>query len=104
MPAEPRFSKKFIDVKNEHATVAQDLLRKLIMNGEKNPRILAQALKRKFDETYGPTWFVSNSYWHFMFFRHCVIGNSFGSMVSHRENSFLYMYVDNQAVILFKSA
>ncbi|KAI6193491.1 Dynein light chain [Aphelenchoides besseyi] len=91
MPAEPRFSKKFIDVKNEHATVAQDLLRKLIMNGEKNPRILAQALKRKFDETYGPTW-------------HCVIGNSFGSMVSHRENSFLYMYVDNQAVILFKSA
>ncbi|KAI6196100.1 hypothetical protein M3Y94_01068600 [Aphelenchoides besseyi] len=91
MLAEPRFSKKFIDVENERVTVAQELLRKLIVNGEKNPRILAQALKRKFDETYGPTW-------------HCVIGNSFGSMVSHRDNCFLYMYVDNQAIILFKSA
>ncbi|KAI6223733.1 Dynein light chain [Aphelenchoides fujianensis] len=88
---EPRFTMKFMDMGMERVTAAQAFLRKTIMDGEQNPRTLAQSLKHKFDQDYGPTW-------------HCIVGNSFGSMVSHCENGFLYFYVDNQAILLFKSS
>mmetsp|Transcript_16325 Transcript_16325/g.23620 ORF Transcript_16325/g.23620 Transcript_16325/m.23620 type:complete len:93 (-) Transcript_16325:782-1060(-) len=51
---------------------------------------IAAFLKREFDKKHQPTW-------------HCVVGKSFGSYVTHETRRFIYFYVGNLAVLLFKS-
>lgn len=52
---------------------------------------IAACIKKDFDKRYGPTW-------------HCITGNAFGTFVTHEERNFIYFFLDDLAVLLFKSA
>ena len=51
---------------------------------------VAGFIKKEFDRKYNPTW-------------HCVVGRNFGSYVTHETKHFVYFYVGQVAVLLFKS-
>ncbi|KAJ0233043.1 Dynein light chain [Hirschfeldia incana] len=51
---------------------------------------VAENIKKEFDKIHGPTW-------------HCIVGRNFGSYVTHETNHFVYFYLDQKAVLLFKS-
>ena len=53
-------------------------------------RDIAAFIKKEFDKKYNPTW-------------HCVVGRSFGSYVTHESKHFIYFYIGQLAVLLFKS-
>lgn len=44
----------------------------------------------QFDKKYNPTW-------------HCIVGRSFGSYVTHETKHFIYFYLGQIAILLFKS-
>lgn len=47
-------------------------------------------IKKEFDKKYGPTF-------------HCIVGRNFGSYVTHETKHFIYFYLGQVAVLLFKS-
>ncbi|XP_021905036.1 dynein light chain 1, cytoplasmic [Carica papaya] len=51
---------------------------------------VAEHIKKEFDKKHGPTW-------------HCIVGRNFGSYVTHETNHFVYFYLEQKAVLLFKS-
>ncbi|KAF5752192.1 dynein light chain 2 cytoplasmic-like [Tripterygium wilfordii] len=51
---------------------------------------VAEHIKKEFDKKHGATW-------------HCIVGRNFGSYVTHETNHFVYFYLDQKAVLLFKS-
>ncbi|XP_065863681.1 uncharacterized protein [Euphorbia lathyris] len=51
---------------------------------------VAEHIKKEFDRRHGPTW-------------HCIVGRNFGSYVTHETNHFVYFYLDQKAILLFKS-
>ncbi|XP_010259500.1 PREDICTED: dynein light chain 2, cytoplasmic-like [Nelumbo nucifera] len=51
---------------------------------------IAEHIKKEFDKKHGPTW-------------HCIVGRNFGSYVTHETNHFVYFYLDQKAILLFKS-
>ncbi|KCV68281.1 dynein light chain LC8-type, variant [Fonticula alba] len=53
-------------------------------------REIAAHIKKTFDQRYGKTW-------------HCIVGKSFGSYVSHDSRHFIFMQIDRQNILLFKS-
>ncbi|KAK9107858.1 hypothetical protein Syun_023869 [Stephania yunnanensis] len=55
-------------------------------------KTLACAVKKEFDGVYGPAW-------------HCIVGNSFGSFVTHSVGGFMYFSLDHKLyVLLFKTS
>lgn len=51
---------------------------------------VAAYIKKEFDKKFSPTW-------------HCIVGRNFGSYVTHETKHFIYFYLDQIAVLLFKS-
>ena len=51
---------------------------------------VAAYIKKEFDKKYNPTW-------------HAVVGRNFGSYVTHETKHFIYFYLGQVAVLLFKS-
>ncbi|XP_017151114.1 dynein light chain 1, cytoplasmic [Drosophila miranda] len=51
---------------------------------------IAAYIKREFDKKYSPTW-------------HVVVGRNFGSYVTHETRHFIFVYLGQVAVLLFKS-
>ena len=51
---------------------------------------IAGFIKKEFDKKYSPTW-------------HCIVGRSFGSYVTHETKNFIYFYMGQLAILLFKS-
>ncbi|CAH8479221.1 unnamed protein product [Schistosoma curassoni] len=51
---------------------------------------IAAFIKKEFDKKYNPTW-------------HCIVGRNFGSHVTHETKHFIYFYMGNVAILLFKS-
>lgn len=51
---------------------------------------VASFIKKEFDRKFNPTW-------------HCVVGRNFGSYVTHETKHFIYFYVGQVAILLFKS-
>jgi hypothetical protein len=47
-------------------------------------------IKKEFDKKYNPTW-------------HAIVGRNFGSYVTHETKHFIYFYLGQIAVLLFKS-
>ena len=48
------------------------------------------SLLQEFDKKYNPTW-------------HCIVGRNFGSYVTHETKHFIYFYLGQVAILLFKS-
>jgi dynein light chain LC8-type len=51
---------------------------------------VAAHIKKEFDKKYNPTW-------------HCIVGRNFGSYVTHETKNFIYFYLGQVAILLFKS-
>jgi dynein light chain LC8-type len=51
---------------------------------------IAAFIKKEFDKRHGPTW-------------HCIVGRNFGSYVTHETKHFVYLYLGQVAILLFKS-
>lgn len=51
---------------------------------------IAAYIKKGFDSKHGAAW-------------HCIVGRNYGSYVTHETHHFIYMYVKQVAVLLFKS-
>lgn len=51
---------------------------------------IAAYIKKEFDKRYTPTW-------------HCIVGRNFGSYVTHETKHFIYFYLGQVAILLFKS-
>lgn len=51
---------------------------------------VAAYIKKEFDKKYNPTW-------------HCIVGRNFGSYVTHETKHFIYFYLGQVAILLFKS-
>nr|XP_020744381.1 dynein light chain 1, cytoplasmic-like [Odocoileus virginianus texanus] len=58
-----------------------------IYNTEKD---IAAHIRKEFDKKYNPTW-------------HCIVGRNFGSYVTHETKHFIYFYLGQVAILLFKS-
>ncbi|OXB69546.1 UNVERIFIED_CONTAM: hypothetical protein H355_003370 [Colinus virginianus] len=54
-----------------------------------NPRSVS-CFSDEFDKKYNPTW-------------HCIVGRNFGSYVTHETKHFIYFYLGQVAILLFKS-
>ncbi|XP_069789088.1 dynein light chain 2, cytoplasmic-like [Narcine bancroftii] len=52
---------------------------------------IASYMKREFDTKYDPAW-------------HCFVGRKFGCYVTHKSKHFIYFYLGQLAILLFKSA
>ena len=52
--------------------------------------MIAENIKNQFDERWEPYW-------------HVIVGRNFGSFVTHETRMFLYFYLDDKAVMLFKA-
>ncbi|KAB2062852.1 hypothetical protein E1A91_A10G182100v1 [Gossypium mustelinum] len=80
---------KSADMKDDMQKEAVDIA---ISAFEKNnvEKDVAEYIKKEFDKKHGPTW-------------HCIVGRNFGSYVTHETNHFVYFYLDQKAVLLFKS-
>ena len=51
---------------------------------------IAAHIKKEFDSKYNPTW-------------HVIVGRNFGSYVTHETKHFIYFYLGQVAILLFKS-
>mmetsp|Transcript_38960 Transcript_38960/g.28814 ORF Transcript_38960/g.28814 Transcript_38960/m.28814 type:complete len:94 (+) Transcript_38960:13-294(+) len=51
---------------------------------------IASYIRREFEKKYNPTW-------------HVIVGRNFSSSVTHEAKHFVYFYVEQVAVLLFKS-
>ncbi|KAA3670881.1 dynein light chain LC8-type [Paragonimus westermani] len=80
---------KNADMDTEMQQSAVDLCSEALtkFNMEKD---IAAYIKKEFDRRYYPTW-------------HCIVGRNFGSYVTHESKHFIYFYMGNNAVLLFKS-
>lgn len=79
-------SRKFNHYKTNHLlNIVLQALEKY--NIEKD---IAAYIKKEFDKKYNPTW-------------HCIVGRNFGSYVTHETKHFIYFYLGQVAVLLFKS-
>ena len=62
----------------------------LLLSPLPNRKDVAAYIKKEFDKKYNPTW-------------HCIVGRNFGSYVTHETKNFIYFYLGQVAVLLFKS-
>ena len=61
------------------------------MKGEKaHMKDLAEVVKKEFDAKYPGAW-------------HVIVGKHFGSFVTHETRCFIYFYVGNVAIMMYKS-
>ena len=56
---------------------------------DKNTEI-AGFIKKEFDRRYHPTW-------------HCIVGKNFGGFVTHELNNYIYFYLDEICIMLWRS-
>ena len=52
---------------------------------------IAEEIKSEFDHKYKKSW-------------HCIVGENFGSFVTHESKTFIFFQIANISVLLFKSA
>ncbi|VDM22758.1 unnamed protein product [Hydatigera taeniaeformis] len=80
----------------KNADMSEEMQRKAVdcaneaMQNHAVEKDVAAAIKKKFDSEYGPTW-------------HCIVGRNFGSYVTHETKNFIYFYMGQVAILLFKS-
>ena len=85
--------KKVVIKSNDMSDEMQHAATELAINALERFQVekdVAGYIKKEFDRKYNPTW-------------HCVVGRNFGSYVTHETKHFVYFYVGQVAVLLFKS-
>jgi dynein light chain LC8-type len=80
---------KVADISPEMQSDAVEIATKAIKEHQMEKDMAAQ-IKREFDKRYFPTW-------------HCVVGRSFGADVVHENTNFIYFYVGQLSVLLWKT-
>lgn len=73
------------DMQQEAIGVATQALEKF--NIEKD---IGNYIAREFDKKYEPAW-------------QCIVGRNFGSYVTHETKHFIYFYLGQVAILLFKN-
>ena len=73
------------DMQQDSIDIATQAMEKF--NIEKD---IAAFIKKEFDKKYNPTW-------------HCIVGRNFGSYITHETKHFIYFYLGQVAILLFKS-
>ncbi|KAK9238130.1 dynein light chain type 1-domain-containing protein [Lipomyces kononenkoae] len=81
---------KSVDMSEEMQAVVIDLAMQAMerYNIEKD---IAAHIKKELDQRFGQTW-------------HCIVGRNFGSYVTHETRHFIYFYLGQIAILLFKTA
>ena len=72
---------------------------------------IAAFIKKEFDKKYNPTWhcIVGKNYHNYFLIYQLMIllflflGRNFGSYITHETKHFIYFYLGQVAVLLFKS-
>ena len=52
---------------------------------------IAEEIKKEFDHKYKKSW-------------HCIVGENFGSFVTHESKTFIFFEIANLSIALFKTA
>ena len=52
---------------------------------------IAEEVKKEFDHKYKKAW-------------HCIVGENFGSFVTHESKTFIFFSIANISILLFKTA
>ena len=58
--------------------------------GPESHRDIAKSLKEEFDRELSPAW-------------QCIVGQRFGSFITHAQGTFVYFLVDDLAILLFRT-
>ena len=87
---QPRPILKASDISDE---LKQKIFEISLLAVERNQleREMAQEIKLALDSSVGPTW-------------HVVVGKSFGSYVTHEKDYFMYFYIGQLALLVFKTS
>ena len=87
--AERKPNIKYADISDDMQNDAVEIATKAI-EAHVMERDIALQIKREFDKKYNPTW-------------QCIVGRNFGADVVHESKHFIYFYLGQQAILLFKS-
>ncbi|KAJ3515529.1 hypothetical protein NLJ89_g1705 [Agrocybe chaxingu] len=87
--ASPKAIIKNVDMSEEMQQESVDIASAALEKYNIEKDIAAQ-IKKEFDRRHGPTW-------------HVVVGKNFGSYVTHETKHFIYFYVGNLAILIWKS-
>ncbi|XP_019573952.1 dynein light chain 1, cytoplasmic [Rhinolophus sinicus] len=83
-----------VGIKNVDASeeMQQDLVECALQALEKYniEKDIAAHIKKEFHKKYNPIW-------------HCIMGRDFGSYVTHETTPFIYFYMGQVAILLFRS-
>lgn len=88
--AERKPNIKFADISDEMQNDAVDVATKAIQEHQMEKDIAAH-IKREFDKKHSPTW-------------QCIVGRQFGADVVHESKNFVYFYLGQLAVLLWKTS
>ncbi|GAA5850083.1 hypothetical protein JCM9279_004905 [Rhodotorula babjevae] len=89
-PETPKPIIKSADMSDDMQEVAIQVATEAMQVADAEEKDIAAHIKRDFDKRYGPTW-------------HVVVGKNFGSYCTHETGNFLYWYMGNIAILLFKA-
>eukprot|EP00692_Jakoba_bahamiensis_P002025 EC685797.1.p1 GENE.EC685797.1~~EC685797.1.p1 ORF type:complete len:103 (+),score=38.24 EC685797.1:172-480(+) len=82
---------KAVDMPDEMVQDAVDLLAEAIEKlGTGKRGEIAAHVKKEFDARYSPSW-------------HCIVGQAFGSYVTHETKSFVHFSLGQVSCLLFKA-
>lgn len=80
---------KFTDMPDEMSAFAVDCGQRAMKRFYKEDD-MAKFIKREFTKKYLPDW-------------QCAVGNNFGAFVNYQKHTFIYYYIGQMGVMLFKS-
>ena len=87
----PEVNVKFCDMSKAAVSLAvQIAIDAVLAVGEGNHREIARMLKEEFDRMLSPAW-------------QCIVGQRFGSFITHAQGTFVYFMVDDLAILLFRT-
>ncbi|ODQ65086.1 hypothetical protein NADFUDRAFT_46852 [Nadsonia fulvescens var. elongata DSM 6958] len=81
---------KSVDMSEELQTIVVNLTLQALEKFTIEKDIAAH-IKKELDQRCGVTW-------------HCIVGRSFGSYVTHETKHFIYFYVGQIAILIFKTS
>ena len=88
-----------IDLRNDHSIKSADMTEDMIANVRRVSmkgfekfaieRDIAKYIKEQADLIYGCNW-------------HCIVGKQFGSYVTHESKHYIYFYIGETSILLWK--